>query len=320
MIRFCVAALLPLALLVYAGAGRGATAAELDAAISLGMDWVAAHPATSDDGGFTDLVDEGLFHLTVRRTLGAAELSGELDSALRDWSSRLLAAPGWRQDAALPWAPQLILHYHRLLAAHLLDQVGRETPDKPELVGAAQRALGASGGHYPTFRLTVALLLQHLGADPVIAPESLLGSSAISRMLQESPPAPSNWRHPLFYYAVVHEVAALTDFGNLPPGEWLLQRRDAIGRQLIGGVHQAMATGQVDLLAELLLCLDMLGLANGELLRDGSHYLISRQQTDGSWGEQVQSSRENRVRHAVQTATAALIRYRSLSAAGSSPD
>ena len=122
------------------------------------------------------------------------------------------------------------------------------------------------------------------------------------------------FRHPLFYYALVHEIAALTDFGRIPASAWLLDRKDAVGRVLREAVGPAMRSGQIDLLAELVLGNHMLGLAPAEELCAAIDYLLARQRSDGSWGEQA-TPRSNRSRHAAQTATAALLAYRNSPAA-----
>jgi hypothetical protein len=50
-----------------------------------------AHPATCQDGGFLDIVDEGLFYLTIRR-LGSGKMPDALhERAFEDCRSRLEA-------------------------------------------------------------------------------------------------------------------------------------------------------------------------------------------------------------------------------------
>lgn len=122
-------------------------------------------------------------------------------------------------------------------------------------------------------------------------------------------PRPPDFRHPLAYYALVHEVAALTDFGRLPLMPWLMARRGRIVQILEAGARLAMKAGKIDLLAELLLCNQMLGVPLSGTLQDCVGFLVENQLADGSWGEQ-RTPRANRRRHAVQTATAALLAYR----------
>jgi hypothetical protein len=151
--------------------------------------------------------------------------------------------------------------------------------------------------------------------------EELLAASLINRVAQPgvstfpgNPYYGSLFQRPLAYYALVHEVAALTDFGRLPASPWLIERRSHIGNILQEGSRRAMAAAHIDLLAEILLCNHMLGLTiNGDLLT-GVDFLVARQHQDGSWGAQA-TPRANRTRHAVLTATAALLAYRATSRA-----
>lgn len=288
--------------------------ADVNAAIQSGLAWIRAHPATSEEG-FSELVDEVLFYSTLERLAGGREIQGVAPGAFEASATRLArssALQSWRE------APDktLLEHYHFLLATHLLDLAGQKLPGRDGAIEAAQRALGDSGFESPTVRLTVALLLQHLGETPAVAVDRLLeaslsnyaaalGASPIPGQALGLPP----FQQTFGYYAVVHEVAALTDFGRLPPSAWLKERRAALSRLLQEGARRAMLTNCVDLLAELLLCNHMLGLPlNGPLLT-GVNFLVENQQADGSWGEQ-KTSRANPTRHAAQTATAALLAYR----------
>jgi hypothetical protein len=293
----------------------------VDAAIDRGLAWIMAHPATCQDGGFLDIVDEGLFYLTIRR-LGSGKMPDALhERAFEDCISRLEASPEFerrlkKQDKTL------FEQYHLLLATYLIETVRKPAVSHDRVIAEARRTLANSGSENQTFRLTVALLIQHLGATPPVSMAELLDASLVNRVTQRDvsklpgqPPHRSTFQRPLAYYALVHEVAALTDFGRLPPSPWLIERRSRIGRILQDGALRAMVSAHVDLLAEMLLCNHMLDLAmTGELLA-GVDFLVASQHADGSWGEQVTSPHTNRVRHAVQTATAALLAYKTTSRA-----
>lgn len=101
--------------------------------------------------------------------------------------------------------------------------------------------------------------------------------------------------HSLAHYGLVHEVALLTDYGR-------------IAAMLQDGTMRAVVCGHIDLLAEILLCSHMLGLWICDELRNGVGFLVASQHADGTWGEQA-TCRANRRRHAVQTATAALMAF-----------
>lgn len=288
---------------------------EVDTAINRGLAWVISHPATCQDGGFPDIVDEGLFYLTVKRLSSDKTFDSLYERAFEDCISRLEASPEFERGLKKQ-NKALIEHYHLLLATYLIETVRKPTVSHDSVVAKAQRTLATNHSENPTFRLTVALLLQHLGATPQVSMGELLDASLINRVAQRDVLPFSGKLHnrslfqrPFAYYALVHEVAALTDFGRLPVSPWLVERRSHIGRILQEGSRRAMVSSHVDLLAEMLLCNHMLGLPITGELRLGVDFLIASQRADGSWGEQV-THRANNMRHAVLTATAALLAYK----------
>ncbi len=301
------------ALLVATATGGPPAESAVEAAVRRGLDWILAHPASQQDGGFRDLVDEALFYRVFLR-LGAAccpdpRLVGARDRAL----DRLTAA--LRRDADRTDAHRSLLdHYHLLLAAYLLNQAGRPIPLRGEIVSRAARALAVRSRALPTVRLAVALLLERLGEIPPLSPRALREAAFIARLTRRgaSPVGGSGGRggalHPFVYYALVHEIALLTDFGAQAPDRWLQARRGALIRLLEGGVRQAVASGSIDRLAELLLAMGILGACSTTTTDHAVHLLLATQHEDGSWGART-PRRANPVRHAVQTATAALMDY-----------
>lgn len=286
--------------------GYAAEQSEIDISINRGLTWIMEHPATCQDGGFLDLVDEGLFYLTIKRLSFNSEYNMHLEEAFEDCISRLESSSEFDRRLKKP-NKNLIEYYHLLLASHIINTAGKQTPSRKKIIEDAQRTLEHNQFDNPTFELTVALLLQHSGARPLVHMDELLEASLINRVVRSNA-TPSSFQHPLVYYALVHEVAALTDFGRLPVSPWLMERRARIAQILHTGAYHAIMSERVDLLAEILLCSQMLALPVTGQLRAGVDFLVASQHTDGTWGEQT-TVRSNRVRHAVQTATAALIAY-----------
>jgi len=307
-------------LLFLCNPGFSAEESEIDAAIDRGLAWVMAHPATCQEGGFQDIVDEGLFYLSVKRLTSDKTFDLRYEQAFEDCIFRLEASPEFERRLKKQ-NKTLIEYYHLLLATYLIETVRKPTASHESVIEDAQRTLANNRFENPTFRLTVALLLQHLGATPQVSMDELLDASLINRGAQRDvSPFPgqllrrSPFQHPLAYYALVHEVAALTNFGRLPVSPWLMERRSRIGRILQEGSRRAMVSAHVDLLAEMLLCNHMLGLPVTGELRVGVDFLVASQRADGTWGEQT-TPRANRMRHAVLTATAALLAYKTTSRA-----
>jgi hypothetical protein len=298
------------------GVSAETDSSEITIAIDRGLGWVLANPATCKDGGFLDIVDEGLFYRTIKRLDTDNAQQALYQQASDDCLSRLASSPAFQQRLKKQ-DKTLFEHYHLLLATHLIESGRRQATGRDTVIAQAQGALANSRFENPTFRLTIALLLQHLGAQAPVNMDVLLDASLVSRVTQPAglPFAAAPARRPpllsrMQYYALVHEVAALTDFGHLPASSWLRERSSQLGLILQEGVRQSMMSADIDLLAELLLCNHMLGLSLTGPLRSGIDFLVTQQHADGSWGQQA-THRQNRSRHSVQTATAALLAYQS---------
>ncbi len=274
----------------------------IDVAIDRGLKWIQAHPATDRDGGVLDLVDEALFHFTV----GALVKPSDPYRSAFDASARRLEESAGFRDLLRKRGKTLIEYYHLLLATRLIEAAGRETAlFRERLVAEASTALSLAQAEPPTFRMTVGLLLQRLGAPPSDLPV-LLDASIVNRVSQAAGLPPVT---PLLCYALAHEIAISTDFGHVSPSAWLQSRRDPAGRLLDLCAGRAIESRRPDLLAEILLCRRMLVLGSTGIVRRGLALLLHSQDSLGTWGARP-TPRDNPVRHAVQTATAALLAYR----------
>jgi hypothetical protein len=290
--------------------------ADIDAAITRGTAWLERHPASVNDGGLPDILDEGVAYHVRRNLAGDAAERMRLDAQLRAHMRRLADLPEFAQ-----WVYQgrktLTDYYHLVLAAHLLQDEDDPADLKAEIMTRAAGVLRMVPHCDPTKRLTIAVFLHYLGAEPDIPLSLMLADSRIERIAQGreppllSPDAPQELRTAvaLELYALVHEIVALTDFGRLRAPPWLAQRRDAVAAYLDTAVAWAVATGNFDLAAELLICARLLHEPLTGNYHDAVVAIIAGQQDDGSWGIQA-TRRENKQRHAVITATTALWVYR----------
>jgi len=105
-------------------------------------------------------------------------------------------------------------------------------------------------------------------------------------------------------YLLTHWVYALTDYGARP-----LCRSAAPGlhRALLSLLPEAIDSGNVETLGEVVECLRIFGHQGDEAEMDRAlHFLLRRQNPDGSWG----SARHDTQRHATWCAINALYDYR----------
>jgi hypothetical protein len=307
-------------LLVLAPAPSASAAPDIDAAmqtqiraaVARGLDWIGQHPATLQDGGLPDLLDEGVGFLMLSTLSADPGARDRFDARFRERMASLGKMPEFAQWA-MAGQKRLTDHYHLLLAAHLMQQAGSPTDLQPVIVARAQQVLAATPYGDPTKRLTIALFLGQLGAEPGISVDAALSASRIEHIARGRLPAlPAASANPqqrlaasLHLYALVHEIIALTDFGRQPPPDWLESRLEPLKRFLVEAIVWTGRTGNVDLLSELLLSARFIDTPLQEILPDALKQLLAEQQDDGSWGT-YKTHRPNKLRHAVFTATTAL--------------
>ena len=298
-------------------AGPMETAADTDvaAAITRGLAWIERHPATLQDGGLIDIVDEGVAFLVLRNLSRRLGDRSRFAAALR---ARLTALEQLPAFEAWVYAPRktLIDHYHLVLTAHLMRLAGQPSAFQPIIVEQAQRALLATPRASPTVRLTIAAFLDHLHEAPAARVDGLLASSLVAQVARAGLPAlPAQATEDarnmttLLLSALVHEIIALTDFGRRPPSPWLAERRAALLPSLVDAVHWARAERNLDLACELVMTARFLGAPLHAELHGLKDDLIASQQPDGDWGASPTTPRQNQMRHTVLTATATLWAY-----------
>lgn len=290
----------------------------VERAIERALAWVSRHPASGQDGGLQDMIDEGLSFFVLHNISRDKEDRDRFGEMMGERMAAVARHPDFERWVGQP-GKTLIDHYHLVLAAHLIRVAGKPSNLQPAIVSQAQRALSRAPGQQPTVRLTVARLLQYLGESPNPPVDALLAASVIEQIergrLDIALPAPASAPPPVLsmtrflLYALVHEVAALVDFGRFPPSPWVETRRDTIIRTLMGGIRWARDLRDFDLLSELMVTTHLLGAPANEEVLTARDLLLATQQPDGSWGASLTTRRRNRVRHAVLTSSAALWAY-----------
>lgn len=288
----------------------------IDAAIAEAYNWIESHRATLEDGGLTDIIDEGVAFRFFREHARTASQREHFSRLFTDQLASLNELAEFEAWARRPSKP-LIEHYHLVLAVHLSKTAGLSCPLSAVIAEQAQRALATLIFDSPTVRLTTAVFLSRLDGKGVPDLAALLSRSMIEQLNRQPMvlPAPgatdrlvntATW----WLYALVHELVALTDFGRLPVSPWLAERRDAVVEVLVEAVTWASEQRNHDLLAEAAVTLYFLGEPLRPQVRKALDMLLADQKPDGSWGTSTVSTRRNKDRHTVLTATAALLAYR----------
>jgi hypothetical protein len=289
---------------------------DISTAISRGLHWIETHPATLQDGGLIDLIDEGVAFYLFQHLARQPDERRHYATALQHHMVSLDALPEFSQWVRQP-RKRLLDHYHLVLAAWLMQRAGQPSALQADIVLQAQYALVTTSSPFPSIPLTIAVFLGYLGESPAISMENLLDTSLIERiadgnspvLYNGSPVSPQQQRiSRLQVYALIHEIIALTDFGHLAPTPWLAERRDAVVGFLGRAIEVARAEGNIDLLAEIIGSLFFLEVPPDATIQTLLRELVKHQLPDGCWGN-LPLDRQNKQRHAVLTATAALWSY-----------
>lgn len=288
------------------------TQARIGTAVARGLDWIERHPATVQDGGLADVLDEGV-GFRVLSTLSRDPAARErFTTRFHERMATLGALPEFARWASTGQT-RLTDYYHLVLAAYLMRQAGTPTDRQAVIVARVQQVLALTPRCDPTKRLAIALFLERLDEEPIIPIPAALAASRIAGIARNNAPvlpatgadAQQQLAISLYLYALVHEIVALTDFGREPPSPWLAERLEPLQRFLVQALAWADTAGNVDLLSELLLTARFIDAPTGAIQPEILQQLLSGQQDDGSWGD-YPTNRPNKRRHAVFTATAAL--------------
>jgi len=288
----------------------------ISTAISRGLHWIETHPATLQDGGLIDLIDEGVAFYLFQKLARQPGLRRHYTALLQQRMASLGALPEFTQWVRQP-RKRLLDHYHLVLAAWLMQRAGQPTALQAEIVHQAQHALVTTTAPFPSIPLTIAVFLDRLGDAPAIRLDKLLNTGLVERIAGGNPPvlysgSPASPQQQRFsrlqLYALIHEIIALTDFGHLAPSPWLAVRRDAVAGFLERAMRLARAEGNYDLLAEIIGSLYFLEIPPDATIQAMLRELLKHQLPDGSWGK-LPLDRQNKQRHVVLTATAALWAY-----------
>jgi hypothetical protein len=175
-----------------------------------------------------------------------------------------------------------------LRAALLMEELGLDTRLYREEIRKAKPRIDAHlatrGAHQ---RLAFHWYYRHFD---LAEPFPLAGAREDGLIARRTDPAALSSRDA---YRLAHEVFVPYEFGDK------LDQVDPFGsgdkRYLEGALdrsaRRALASGDADLLAELLSSLRYLGMVERPVYRDGLAYLLDSQHEDGSWGDRAEAAR-----------------------------
>ena len=278
------------------------------------MAWLYAHPASVAENELMEVVEEIMFYYALDSISGNSDMHesyrreiGKRHQAILDFNKenldrRLHLQGDW---AALTYPP----------LAHIITNVGLDAGPYRTIIDDV-----ISHKRYPdpsrnAMQLWIAVYLERLGYTPVQPAISLLNNSSLQRDPEtrellvffldkdasgENPPATIQ-----LIYNITHEIIALTDFGAHQPPAVMTAQLDHYASLIDAAIGWAMHESAIDVLAELIFCVRLLGLGDLPSLPGALDLIVNSQQDDGSFGI-TNPDRPNGKRHGVLTCILAL--------------
>lgn len=299
----------------YADSGAPTTRAQgVEQGIRRGMAWIDAHPASLADTGLLETLEELItFYLLKNHSKDASDQAyyrSQVEQRQRAIVPYIAAQAKTRDYLEDDWSPVIYL-----LAAHIMDRFGQDISGYRVIIQDILAHYAALYTPSASAQLWTALYLERLGYVP---PPPGAGALKRSRLVTElsthelmnrldstARKGGNEAEDTAAISDLIHEVFALTDFGALAPPVLIAQHRPYFTKLFGRALQWASAGNGIDILAELLICTELLHLQEGASQSRAVDVLLQNQREDGTFGP-IPLPRSNPYRHGVLTSVVAL--------------
>ncbi|MGA1794974.1 MAG: DUF6895 family protein [bacterium] len=280
-------------------------------AICRGMDWLFKNPVDIHREGFMELGEEiNLFYMFYLNA-GSAGEKEFYRSAIRSRIERLLREHDLRVN-----------HFEEILGylyfVHIMNRMGISNERYEDFVETEVLPNGMMHhGQSNTFMLLSSAMIEGLGRSPQVPFQRLLDQGIIARLSPRPDLVPIDKVYVTsadiqnFYYDVTHEIFAMSNYGERDPSTCLLDHELQFLKGIIPrGMARFVEEGEVDIVAELIVCARMIGCTDFHGFEDAVLFILDAQKDDGSFGPIRRMSflgRPNIYRHGVLVALWALV-------------
>lgn len=279
-------------------------------AIDKGLAWIFNHPANFEKDGLLDIVEEIMLLYHVYLTLDDVHEKVTYRKYIEE-RIQIIADKG-RDEVKDPRKATGFL-----ALAEIADKLDIGAIDFENII---EKQIRDSLLSYPpppatSYAIWNALLLTRLGYEPLYSPQHLLSNGSIARFARNpnliNLDQPNDDARDILnkFYEITHEVLALGAMGanniSLFGSDEMTFLKEIIPR----GMAKYIEEKNIDILAELVVCADMLGYTDFDEYGRATDLIIESQLPDGSFGEVERMKRVGRdpLRHGVLSAVWALL-------------
>lgn len=308
----CIVALIAL----YEGIGRlmshkqsRVKAARVEA-VEKGMRWIMANPANFGKDRLNDVVEEIMLFYHYYLTLDDLQKKVEYRKLIEEKIQMVADAGHVHVRSPVESTAFLVL-------ADITDKLDIDAIDFSPII---KREIRANLLSYPpppqtAFAVWNSLLLVKLGYQPLYPPEHLLSKGVIATLMKN--PHLLDLDHPAAnkdyvmnkFYEITHEIFALGALGKediaLMGPEKMAYLREIIPK----GMSRFIDEKEIDILAELVVCSDIIGFTDFEEYERAKDLIVASQLPDGSFGDikRMIRMKKHPRRHGVLTSVWALL-------------
>lgn len=281
-----------------------------DMVLCLGLEWLFAHPVDLKGDGFLELGEElNLFYKLYLLTDNSKE-----KRFFKDYMISRIDYLLDEHDLKIDYAGEITAY---LNFAKIMKRLEIKRPSFFKFI--EEQVLDNPMTYPPsvTYAVLNSALVEDIGYPSKIPFSSLVNRGIIVRFARhpELIPIGKAYASPddimNFFYDITHEVFAVSNFGDRDPKRFLLDHEVEFLRNIIEqGVTRYIEKGQLDILAELIVCAKMLDHTQFPAFDEGIKFILNAQKKDGSFGvieRMAYLGRPNLYRHGVLVALWALI-------------
>lgn len=275
--------------------GKGA----INKSINNALSWVYGHPANFAVGGFIEIAEEIItFYILSNNT----EDPLQSKTFIREIEKRLKLIKSNKEFKVQPQEFTMFL-----AVAAITGKLGLQTIDFNKIM---EDQILSNPLLYPshiTTRIWNTVYLERLGYNPPQALRELLPQSTLSKEVRQrllfqhvSGPTDPIFLEPISItiFDLAREIFALTDFGELPPPPVIIENQAYFSELFERCIKWAMNVKHIDVLADVLMCVNILKLKDVSSFQTGIEFIVSNQKNDGTFGI-TNPSRPNIYRHGV---------------------